>query len=189
VRPLSERGKFGCPEEAMSAAAPQYTDDNAQALADYVRAGAARAKALGNRGPARFTADGRLAPDIVETYLDVGFYIFEKLFDQEELALLRAEMHAIHDRLPVGRKSQLDRNGQAAIGAEQAISPFMWSKPLADPQGGTPEWKRAPVKMIEGVLLRMRPMRSFILCAVFSNMPTRRCAPMATPNFLPSRPA
>jgi hypothetical protein len=134
----------------MRTAASQYMDDNAEALATYIADGAARAKKLGNRGPARFTADGKLAPDIVETYNEVGFYIFEQLFDPEELALLRAEMHAIHDRLPTGRASQVDRHGRAAIGVDQNVSPFMWSKPLADPQGGTPTWKRAPIKMLEG---------------------------------------
>ena len=56
------------------------------AMRDYLRAGEARAAALGNRGPIRFGADGRIHPDILEAYWRCGFYVFEGVVGQAELA-------------------------------------------------------------------------------------------------------
>ena len=43
------------------------------AMRDYMAEGEKRAYALGNRGPIRFTADGRVHPDILEAYWRCGF--------------------------------------------------------------------------------------------------------------------
>jgi hypothetical protein len=40
--------------------------------------------ALGNRGPIRFTDEGRLHPDILATYNHVGFYVFENVLGAGE---------------------------------------------------------------------------------------------------------
>ena len=46
------------------------------AMSAYQEAGEARAMALGNRGPIRFSADGTLAADILDAYDRCGFYVF-----------------------------------------------------------------------------------------------------------------
>jgi hypothetical protein len=124
-------------------------DTQRAALDAYFRAGEARALALGNRGPMRFTADGKLAPEILDGYAEHGFYVLEGVFAPEEVAAIKAEMHAILERLPVAPGAEVDRNGNPALGLGLPLSPFHWSKPLGDPMGATEECQRAPVKMIE----------------------------------------
>ena len=46
----------------------------------------ARAYALGNRGPIRTGADGKLLPEILESYWTNGFYVFQGVVGPEELA-------------------------------------------------------------------------------------------------------
>ena len=119
-----------------------------EAMQAYFREGEKRALALGNRGPIRFGPDGKLHPDIVETYARVGFYIFENVLDPAELAEVRAEFLGVWDRLPAERDSPVDRAGRPAIGADRDIPVVMWSKPLGDPLGGTGLANgRHPVKM------------------------------------------
>jgi hypothetical protein len=125
-------------------------EQQASALQAYFRAGEARARALGNRGPARFTAKGKLAPEIVETYLEVGFYVFEGLVDQAEVEELKAEFHGLLERLPARREDAVDRHGRPALAHGLSPSPLHWSKPLGDPMGGSTASPRSPVKMIEG---------------------------------------
>ena len=66
---------------AMTEAAPTQTSapltaqDHARVMADYSRAGEARARALGNRGPIRFDADGKLDRAILDSYWTHGFYV------------------------------------------------------------------------------------------------------------------
>ena len=59
-----------------STAAVDYGEHQA-AMDAYRAAGEARAMALGNRGPIRYNPDGTLADDIVASYWQHGFYIFE----------------------------------------------------------------------------------------------------------------
>jgi hypothetical protein len=126
-------------------------DAQARAMDDYFREGELRARALGNRGPARFTAAGKLGSEILDAYKELGFYVFEDVVLQEELVDLRSELHAMLDRLPTGRDSQVDHQGRPALGLGLPLSPFQWAKPLGDPLGGTePGKSRYPVKMIEG---------------------------------------
>jgi len=121
----------------------------ASALETYFREGEARARALGNRGPARFTATGKLAPDIVEAYLEVGFYVVEGVVAQAEIEEIKAEFHALLDRLPARREDAVDRQGRPALAHGLTPSPLHWSKPLGDPMGGSAASPRSPVKMIE----------------------------------------
>jgi hypothetical protein len=126
-------------------------DAQAKAMDAYFRNGQARAMALDNRGPVRFTGTGKLASEIQEAYEELGFYVFENVVCEEELGELKAELHAMLDRLPVGRDSQVDHLGRPALGLGLPLSPFQWAKPLGDPLGGTePGQSRYPVKMIEG---------------------------------------
>ncbi len=126
---------FGTEEEAMQA---------------YFREGEQRARALGNRGPIRLTAGGRLAPEILDAYVRTGFYIFEGVLRPEELIELRAEFHGLFERLPACPGSSLDAKGRPALGVDLSESIVRWTKPLGDPYGGTSKvGGRAPVKMIE----------------------------------------
>ena len=50
---------------------------HAEGMAAYCREGLRIADEIGNRGPVRFDADGRLHPDILDAYRKHGFYIFE----------------------------------------------------------------------------------------------------------------
>ena len=116
----------------------------------YLRAGERRAVELGNRGPIRFDASGRLAPDIVEAYWRCGFYVFEGALRQEELADIEADVKDILDRLPREKGAVLDKHGRPALAADCKAPTLFWSKPLGDPFGGTALANgRHPVKMFE----------------------------------------
>jgi Phytanoyl-CoA dioxygenase (PhyH) len=116
----------------------------------YLRAGERRAAELGNRGPIRFDASGRLAPDIVEAYWRCGFYVFEGALRQEELADIEADVKEILDRLPREKGAALDKHGRPALAADCKAPTLFWSKPLGDPFGGTALANgRHPVKMFE----------------------------------------
>ncbi|MEC9344895.1 MAG: phytanoyl-CoA dioxygenase family protein [Pseudomonadota bacterium] len=135
-RPLINPGvNYGAEEAAMQA---------------YLAEGAARATALGNRGPVRFIGDGALHPDIVEAYWRTGFYVFEGVLKQDELDDIERDLFAIQDRLPVEKDATVDRHGRPALGVGQAAPGIFWSRPLGDPFGGTDLANgRHPVKMIE----------------------------------------
>ena len=107
------------------------------AMEAYFRKGEKRAMALANRGPIRFGADGKIHPDIIEAYGRVGFYIFEGVLDPQELAEVKAGFLDVIDRLPARRDGPVDAKGRPAFGADRDTPIVMWSKPLADPLGGT----------------------------------------------------
>ena len=126
---------FGAEEAAMQA---------------YFEAGERRAAALENRGPIRLTPDGRLAPDIVATYLQTGFYVFEDVLRPEELSELQSEFRDIMDRLPASPGAALSSSGRPALDTGNSGSVVRWTKPLGDPLGGTGKvGGRHPVKMYE----------------------------------------
>lgn len=131
-------------------AAQQDNSGDDAAMEAYRRDGERRAAALGNRGPIRFTADGTLHADIVEAYWRCGFYIFEGVLGADELADIEADVHDIIDRLPTAQGSPVDAQGRPALGADCQAPTLFWSKPLADPFGGTDLASgRHPVKMSE----------------------------------------
>ena len=141
---------------AMTEAAPIRTSppltvtDHVQAMADYSRAGEARARALGNRGPIRFGADGRLAPEIVDSYWTHGFYVLEGVVGPEELRELRADIDAVLARAPVEPGAALDGSGRPALGEGILKPPFKFAKPLSDPLGGTDKNNgRHPAAMLQ----------------------------------------
>lgn len=135
----------------MNAHPADYGRDEA-AMQAYLRQGERRARALGNRGPLRFTAEGRLHPEILDAYWRCGFYVFEGVLRAAELADIEADFVAILDRLPSERGSPIDAKGRPALGAGCTAPTLFWSKPLGDPFGGTSLAKgRHPVKMVEPI--------------------------------------
>ncbi len=137
----------------MTSPASETKQDNVAgdaAMRAYLREGEARAYALGNRGPIRFNQDGSLHEDITEAYWRYGFYIFEGVIGADELADIEADVNIIRERLPVGQGSPVDSQGRPALGADCEAPTLFWSKPLADPFGGTDLASgRHPVKMAE----------------------------------------
>ncbi|NIP15565.1 MAG: phytanoyl-CoA dioxygenase [Pseudomonadales bacterium] len=120
------------------------------AMSDYLREGETRALALGNRGPIRFDADGRLAADIVDAYARVGFYVFTGVLSAEELDDLRSDVEEMWSRLPVSRGAEVDALGRPALGSDLRAPTVQWARPLSDPLGGTDKANgRHPAKMFE----------------------------------------
>jgi len=120
------------------------------AMRRYCAEGEARALALGNRGPIRFTAAGDLHPDIREAYRRCGFYVFTGVLEAEELADIEADFLEIQSRLPVRRGAPVDASGRPALGVGREGLNLVWAKPLSDPVGGTrAAHGRYPVKMFE----------------------------------------
>lgn len=121
-----------------------------RAMRAYLADGERRAFALGNRGPIRFTPDGKLHPEIVEAYWRCGFYVFEGVLGKDELADIEADVRSILDRLPTERGSPVDAKGRPALAHDCTAPTLFWSKPLGDPMGGTALANgRHPVKMFE----------------------------------------
>jgi hypothetical protein len=130
-----------------STPAPLTAADHLRAMADYSRAGEARARALGNRGPIRFDADGKLDAAILDSYWTHGFYVFEGVVGPEELGELRADVDAVLARAPA--------SPDADAGRKDGIlkPPYRWAKPLSDPVGGTDANNgRHPVEMLQPTL-------------------------------------
>ena len=136
-------------QETLQAARVDY-GQHETALQAYLRDGESRAMELGNRGPIRLDRDGALHPDIAEAYWRNGFYVFEDVLQEAELADIEADVQEILSRLPVAKDSDVDALGRPALGADCEAPTLFWAKPLGDPFGGTEEAAgRHPVKMIE----------------------------------------
>ena len=132
-----------------TAPAPTRAEHQAR-MAAYAAAGEARARAIGNKGPVRFDADGRLHPDIVAAYWRHGFYIFEGIVSPAELEELRQDAADMLERAPVGPGAAVDARGRPALGRDWARDPYTFIKPLSDPWGGTDLLNgRHPSKMTE----------------------------------------
>ncbi|MBM3648658.1 MAG: phytanoyl-CoA dioxygenase family protein [Alphaproteobacteria bacterium] len=119
------------PPSAMSAA------EHERAMRDYGRRAEARAHALGNRGPIRLGADGKLLPEIVDSYWTHGFYVFLGVVEPEELAELRSDIDAVLAGAPVAPDAAVDRLGRPVLDLGIRKPPYRWAKPLSDPVGGT----------------------------------------------------
>lgn len=128
------------------------SDEAAEAaeMQAYLEEGERRAFALGNRGPIRFTPQGKLHPEIVEAYWRCGFYVFEGVLEPEELADIEADVRELMERLPAEKGSPVDKHGRPALAAGCTAPTLFWSKPLGDPLGGTELASgRHAVKMFE----------------------------------------
>jgi ectoine hydroxylase-related dioxygenase (phytanoyl-CoA dioxygenase family) len=133
----------------LDAFVADYGADEA-AMQAYCADGAARAMALGNRGPIRFTENGELHPEIREAYSRCGFYVFTGVLAADELADIEADFLDIQSRLPVRRGDEVDPQGRPALGVGRRGLNLVWAKPLSDPVGGTKAAHgRYPVKMFE----------------------------------------
>lgn len=120
------------------------------AMRAYLEAGEKHAVELGNRGPIRFTSDGGLDPAILDAYWRYGFYVFEGVLKQDELADIEADLKNILERLPHEKGSAVDARGRPALAADCEAPNLLWSKPLGDPFGGTKLANgRHPAKMYE----------------------------------------
>jgi hypothetical protein len=124
--------------------------DQEEAMQAYRAEGTARALAMDNRGPFKFTADGRLDPAIVEAFDRHGFYVFENVLSREELDDLEHDLADLLDRQPVEKDGALDKYGNPAFNAGGKSRGIGWVKPLSDPVGGTDaSYGRHPSKMYE----------------------------------------
>jgi len=138
---------------ALSACEPEIRADyggEQAAMTAYLAAGEARARALGNRGPIRYAADGALAPDILDAYRRIGFYVFEGVLGADELADLERDIDALLERAPVAADAAVDSRGRPALGCGLRAPTFFHARPLADPFGGTAIANgRHPARMYE----------------------------------------
>jgi len=112
-------------------------EDHAESLNEYIDAGVQRAGSLGNRGPIRYDARGKLHPDILEAYWRTGFYVFEGIVDRREIDELRDDAEYLIDHAPARTGADLDSKGRPAIADEFTRPSFTFIEPLSDPWGGT----------------------------------------------------
>ena len=124
--------------------------NNHNEMQSYLKAGENRALRLKNRGPIKFNKDGSLHNDIIESYAENGFYIFENVYKKSELLDIEKDLHDILDRVPKNKSSKTDHKGRPALSSDCEANNLYWSKPLGDPFGGTKLANgRHPVKMEE----------------------------------------
>jgi ectoine hydroxylase-related dioxygenase (phytanoyl-CoA dioxygenase family) len=145
---------------------------HAEGMAAYQKEGLRRAQEIGNKGPARFDANGRLHPDILSAYWKHGYYIFEGVIDQAEVEALRRDAGDMLERAPVSPGGKVDALGRPALGADSTRELYTIIKPLSDPAGGTNVFDgRHPSKMAEPTpdrdapaytVLRMRGMCQYM---------------------------
>ncbi|MFZ5784529.1 MAG: phytanoyl-CoA dioxygenase family protein [Pseudomonadota bacterium] len=120
-----------------AAARPIDAADHERIMSAYGRRAEARAYALGNRGPIRLGSDGKLLPEILDSYWTHGFYVFQGVVGPEELAELRADIDAVLERAPVAPGATVDRQGRPVVDQGILRPPYRWARPLSDPRGGT----------------------------------------------------
>lgn len=126
--------------------------DHATAMAAYAADRKAAVDAMGVRGPLVLDPDGRLHPSIVAAYRDHGFYIFEDVVSDGEVLELRAAVEGTIDRAPARPGADVDTRGRPALGRDHAVEPFMLTRPLSDPWGGTTKLAgRHPTQMSQPV--------------------------------------
>jgi ectoine hydroxylase-related dioxygenase (phytanoyl-CoA dioxygenase family) len=121
---------------SIEACAAYYGDD-ADAVKQYLIEGQKKALELPNRGPLRFTDSGDIHPDILESYSTYGFYIFEHVLREDEVADLRSDLETMRDNFPTEMGAATDAKGRPALGADTTGFTLQWAKPLSDPLGGT----------------------------------------------------
>jgi len=135
---------------SQATSSPPTAAEHAADMTDYIVTGRQRALALGNRGPLRLTADGKLHPEILEAYWATGFYVLENVIEPQELNELRAGIDEMLARAPAEPGSALDATGRPALGHDIKRNTYLWVRPLSDPVGGTrANGGRHPVKMAE----------------------------------------
>ncbi len=124
----------------------------AASMAEYQREGVERLSSIDNRGPVVFDVNGMLDQPILDAYWEQGFYIFENVVSEQEVAELRAGIDHILDGAPTHPGATIDARGRPAFGQQFKRNPYIFIKPLSDPWGGTRILNgRHPSKMIEPV--------------------------------------
>ena len=145
----------------MNDIAPHKTlsaKEHACEMGDYIAEGTRRAHEIGNRGPIKRGADGKLDQDILDAYWEHGFYVFEGVVGAEELAELRADVERMLEHAPIDPKSDTDAKGRPAFGSEFTRPPYRYARPLSDPLGGTDKNKgRHPAAMCEAIPAKDTP--------------------------------
>ena len=123
---------------------------HAEVMNDYMKEGVRQANSLGNRGPIRYDSEGNLHRDILDSYWEHGFYVFEKVILDKELKELRADMERVRKEAEApGSDIDADKNGEVSPPHNGFTKPsYRFAKPLSDPVGGTSKnGGRHPVKM------------------------------------------
>ena len=158
----------------MASVAPSAAE-HAAGMTDYFETGVQLCKTYtGNRGPFRRGDDGRLHPDILAAFQEHGFYVFEGVVDDREIAELREEVQFLLDHAPTGKDSDVDAQGRPAYGSEFARSPYSFIKPLSDPWGGTELLNgRHPHQMVQPTPNADAPKETpYILSGMCQTMPS-----------------
>jgi len=138
------------PDTSLPQTPPLSAADHERAMSEYGRRAEARAYDLGNRGPIRVGADGKLLPEILESYWTNGFYVFQGVVGPQELAELRADIDAVLSRAPVAPDAAIDFRGRPVVDHGILKPPYRWAKPLSDPVGGTDANNgRHPAEMLQ----------------------------------------
>jgi hypothetical protein len=120
------------------------------AMVRYREEGTARALAMDNRVPIKFTADGKIDPAILESYSRNGFYVFEGMLGAEECVDIERDLADLLDRQPVEKDGTVDKYGNPSFNAGQTSRSIGRVRPLSDPLGGTDaSYGRHPSKMFE----------------------------------------
>src|SRR6185312_4583622 len=141
-----------------AASRPLSAADHERAMSEYGQRAEARAYALGNRGPIRLGVDGKLLPEILDSYWTNGFYVFQGVVGPDELAELRADIDAVLSRAPVAPDATIDFRGRPVVDHGILKPPYRWAKPLSDPVGGTDANNgRHPAEMLQPVPGRDAP--------------------------------
>jgi hypothetical protein len=161
--------------ETMSASnsATLTKAEHAASMELYSEKGLELAKEIGNHGPVRFDSSGKLAEEILNAYWQQGFYIFEGVVDPAEIDELRNGVNDMLERAPVAPGARVDAQGRPALGSDYEKPPFLFSKPLADPWGGTQLLGgRHPTKMTQPTPDADAPERVvFLLSSICQAMP------------------
>ena len=134
---------------SIEACAAHYGED-ADAVRNYMIEGERKARALDNRGPIKFDEDGNLDPTILEAYSKYGFYVFEGVISDQEIADIKDDIAQMRKRFPTDSTSKVTATGEPAMNADCQHANLLWAKPLGDPLGGTPVANgRHQVKLFE----------------------------------------
>ena len=123
-------------QKSIDACASHY-GEHANEMRDYLMNGEKRALTLNNRGPIRFDDNGDLHPDIQAAYSEYGFYIFEKVISEQELLDIHNDLDIMREQFPLDSQSKVNSKGGIGLGTDCLAPNLIWSKPLADPLGGT----------------------------------------------------
>jgi len=158
----------------MASVAPSAAE-HAASMTSYFEAGVVLGNQYReNRGPFRKDSDGRLHPEILDAFREHGFYIFEGVVSEGEIAELRVDMQFLLDHAPTEKNSDVDAQGRPAYGSEFARSPYSFIKPLSDPWGGTELLNgRHPHQMVQPIPDTSAPKETpYLLSGMCQTMPS-----------------